>query len=136
MLEVKPCVGKFVLCCEKLKDGQPWSPQPFDLVALGESVRLWWDEVTELKHTTGKKDMDKARLLAELHRYRTVRFTVKRLAEAIVKSENYTRNLLSELEQAGQCERSLSDERKPQSNRNPWVYGLRADYSSVITSHT
>jgi hypothetical protein len=54
-----------------------------------------------------------------------MRFTAKQLSEVIAKSENYTRNLLSELEKAVECKRELSDPSKRASPRNSWVYFLK-----------
>ena len=38
---------KEVMHCAKLKDGEAWKDQTFDLAAMGESVRVWWDEPSE-----------------------------------------------------------------------------------------
>ena len=125
MIEVKPAAGKFAIACAKLKDGAAWKPQTFDLVELGDSARVWWDEPREGGASAGSKAADKDALLTELQRYPSQRFTVKQLAAVIAKSDNYTRNLLAELVDAGECERELSDPGKPASPRNSWVYALK-----------
>ena len=123
MIEVKAASAKFSLNCEKLKDGQQWKAQTFDLVAVGdsESRRVWWDQPSDIQ-SAGQKAADKESLVAELKRYTGKRFTSKSLAEVLGKSDNYTRNLLAEIERAGDCKRSLRDEKKGQSPHNPWVY--------------
>ena len=123
MIEVKASSAKFSLNCEKLKDGQQWKAQTFDLVAVGESEsrRVWWDQPSDVQGA-GQKAADKESLVAELKRYTGKRFTSKSLAEVLGKSDNYTRNLLAEIERAGDCKRSLRDESKGQSPHNPWVY--------------
>jgi hypothetical protein len=113
---------KAVMSCAKLKDGEQWREQTLDLTAMEDSVCVWWDEPGDGSQAAGQKATDKATLLAEMNRYRDTRFTAKSLAEAIAKQENYTRKLMSELESAGECKRTLSDPSRPQSNRNPWVY--------------
>jgi hypothetical protein len=115
---------KAVIQCAKLKDGVGWKDQTFDLVAVGDtdSVRVWWDEPNDSSQVTGKKVEDKAALRGEMERYAGVRFTVKSMSEVIAKGENYTRNLLAELEKSGDVKRELSDPTKSYSPRNPWVY--------------
>ena len=131
MFAVKPTAGKFSLECTKLKDGEQWKAQTFDLVAAGEnSVRVWWDEPTD-GQSTGAKAADKERLAAELQRYTGKRFTSKSLAEVLGKTDNYTRNLLVEIERAGDCKRALQDTRKQPSSRNPWVYFV--DAAAVVS---
>ena len=135
MIEVKTSSGKFSLNCEKLKDGQQWKVQTFDLVAMGESVRVWWDEPTDSPNK-GLKAADKERLVAELQRYSGLRFTSQSLAEVLSKSDNYTRNLLTEIERAGDCKRALQDAGKQPSSRNPWVYFVvAAAIASEIEDH-
>lgn len=134
MIEARSSAGKFSLNCEKLKDGQQWKPQTFDLVAAGESVRVWWDAPADAPGV-GQKAADKERLLRELQRYADKRFTSKALAEVLGKSDNYTRNLLAEIERAGDCKRSLRDESKGQAPANPWVYFAVETIASAAAQH-
>ena len=131
MIEIKPTVGKFAVECAKLKDAPAWKAQTFDLIELGDSARVWWDEPSESGAGTGQKAADKEMLLAELRRYPSARFTAKQMAEVIAKSENYTRNLLTELEKAGECKRELSDPKKQASPRNSWVYSLKITHHDI-----
>lgn len=122
--------------CSKLKDGEQWKDQTLDLVAIDglESVRVWWDEPSDGQSAKGQKAEDKEVLKAELERYAGTRFTSKRLAEAIAKSDNYARNLLTELEKADECKRELSDPSKGPSPRNPWVYFVDAPQNASAES--
>lgn len=119
MIEVKPTAGKFVMECAKLKDAPAWKPQTFDLVELGESARVWWDEPNELPSSTGKQS---ANLLATLQQHRGGKFTAKQLSEVAGGGQNATINVLNRLVEKGQVKRTLQHEDKPSSNRNPWVY--------------
>lgn len=121
MLEVKPTAGKYALNCEKLKDGQQWKPQTFDLVAVGdtESVRVWWDEPGELTSSQGQRA---EKLLQELQSRPGVKFTAKSLAEATGGSQSTVINALNRLVDKGEIKRQLEDESKQSSNRNAWVY--------------
>lgn len=113
---------KAVMSCAKLKDGEQWKEQTLDLTEMGDSVRVWWDEPSDSNRPSGQKAEDKAALKAEMERYCDKRFTIKSLSEVIAKSDNYTRNLISELEKSGECKRELNDPNKSSSPRNPWVY--------------
>ena len=65
MIECRAVAGKFAMSCEKLKDGEKWKDQTFDLVAMGESVRVWWDEPSDA--TEGdKRKSETAREILEL----------------------------------------------------------------------
>lgn len=117
---------KAKMTCAKSKDSEAWQSQTFDLTSHLDSVRVWWDEPSDGTPAKGQKAEDKAAIKAEMERYAGTRFTSKRLAEAIAKSDNYARNLLAELEKAGECKRDLSDPSKGPSPRNPWVYFVDA----------
>lgn len=130
MISTSECGAKYMLKCEKLKDGAAWKQQTFDLVAAGDrdSVRVWWDEPNDDSGASnaGQKTTDKKSLYDTMYSYPDTWFTVKRLAEAIDQRENYTRKLLAELLDEGQCNRKLANESKDQSSRNPWVYSVSA----------
>lgn len=117
-----------IMLCEKLKDGEKWANQCFSLCLQDEceSAYVSWNESVDSKETKGSKIDDKTRLKAEMMRYIGKRLTCKSLAEAVAKNENYIRKLLNELENAKECQRELSDPKKDQSNRNPWVYWIDA----------
>lgn len=121
MIEVKQVAGKFAMSCEKLKDGQKWKEQTFDLLAVGESesVRIWWDEPSD--SPSGASKYTDA-LLAELQKRPGVKFTAKQLAEIVDAKQTASINALNRLVEKGSIKRELMDETKPPSSRNPWVY--------------
>jgi hypothetical protein len=122
MIEVKEIGSSRLMTCEKLKDGEAWKPQTFDLVAKADSVRVDWGDVGEVSKTSGQQAIDKERLRDVMGKNPGVKFNVGSLAEAIGKGDNHTRNLLSQMERDGNCVRELADPDKPSSSRNPWVY--------------
>ena len=83
MIEIKPTAGKFAMSCEKLKDAPAWKPQTFDLLELGESARVWWDEPGELDGRAGKQAKDIEAILAALKSNPGTRYTAAALAEAV-----------------------------------------------------
>ena len=131
----KPSEGitKAVMTCSKLKDGEQWAEQSFNLCSQVEcgSVYVLWDEPGNPKQIKGSKMSDKEKLKAEMERYAGRTLTCKTLAESIAKTEPYTRKLLNELENAKECNRALSNPEKPQSNRNSWVYWIDAAQEKV-----
>ncbi len=100
----KPSEGitKAVMTCSKLKDGEQWAEQSFNLCSQVEcgSVYVLWDEPGNPKQIKGSKMSDKEKLKAEMERYAGRTLTCKTLAESIAKTEPYTRKLLNELENA------------------------------------
>lgn len=118
-----------VMSCEKLKDGEQWISQRFSLQPQVEceSAYVSWNDPNDSTQTSGSKANDKEKLKAEMKHYPGKRFTCKSLSELIVQSQDYTRTLLKELEEVGECQRELCDQTKKSSNRNPWVYWIAAD---------
>lgn len=124
MIEVKEAGNGRIMSCEKLKDGDKWKPQTFDLIAKADSVRVDWGDVGESGKDAGQKAADKKRLIGVMVAHPKVKFDVTRLAGAIGKGSNHVRNLLAELERDGLCRRELTDPSKERSNRNPWLFSL------------
>lgn len=115
--------SKGVIQCEKLKDGEGWKPQTFDLTALSESVRVWWDKPAELSQAQGKQRQDKEALLQVMTEHPGVKFTAKRLGEAIGMGENkQIYKLLNSLQSEDACKRELQNPEKSSSPYNPWLY--------------
>jgi len=120
LIEVKSAASKYVMHCEKLKDGEAWKDQTFDLVAMGDSVRVWWDEPGgELPSSKGQLG---AKLLTEIQSRPGKKFTAKQLAEAVGASLSSAINSLARLASKGDIKRSLQDETSEPSSRNQWVY--------------
>ncbi len=118
MIEVKEVGSSRLMTCEKLKDGEAWKPQTFDLVAKADSVRVEWGIVG----STGKTDATPGKLVALLRENAGKRFTGKSLAEAVGVTSNTCFVALNRLTEKGEISRELEDGAKPSSTRNPWVY--------------
>ena len=114
--------SKGAIQCEKLKDGEGWKPQTFDLVAIADSVRVWWDEPAELSQAQGKQQKDKEALLQVMQEHPGVRFTANRLAEAIGMTGTQIYKLLYGLADTEDCKKELEKPGQQASSRNPWVF--------------
>lgn len=125
LIEFKPAAGKFAMSCEKLKDAPAWKPQTFSLIELGDSARVWWDTPTEAAEGGSAKAGEK--LLTELQKRPGRKFTAKSLGELLGGGPSAVTNALNRLVDKGSVKRSLEDESKPSSNRNPWVYWFEPD---------
>lgn len=119
MIEVKTTGDKFVLTCEKIKDGEKWKPQPYSLVAMAQSVRVWWDDPSEVAVI---QQAPSTKLVDIINDQPEMQFTSRQLAEAMGMSRAATINLLTRLVDKGEIMRKLHLSEKPPSNRNPWVY--------------
>lgn len=119
--------------CAKLKDGEAWKDQLFDLFAVEgcDSVCVLWDKPGEGTQITGAKAADKEQLLAMMKANAGGRFTVKSLAGGIDKKENYTRKLLTELSNEGLCQQELKQKGKDAGGHNPWLYFVSAQQSEM-----
>lgn len=133
MLEVKPTAGKFSLSCEKLKDGESWKPQTFDLVAIGDSARVWWDEPGELGTAGTKSKQHKSQITDLLKAQPGIRWTASALGEAVgLGKSKRIFALLSELvSEDEQIVSGLKDPAKDSSPHNPLMYGCIAENSEV-----
>lgn len=121
MIEIKETGNrKFIMNCAKMKDGERWKSQTFDLVAKGESVRVWWDEPTDSK--ADERNESRERIAEVLREHADTALTAKAIAEATGQSQSNTTQILTKMVDAGEAKRELMDETKTSSNRNPWVY--------------
>jgi hypothetical protein len=118
MIEVKEVGSSRLMTCEKLKDGEAWKPQTFDLVAKADSVRVDWGIIGEMSRT----DAAPTKVVAVLHRYAGKRFTAKSLSEATGASPGATAAALNRLTDRGEINRELEDSSKPNSKNNAWFY--------------
>ena len=119
MIEVKTLGNKYAIECAKLKDGEKWKPQTFDLVAMGESVRVLWEE----PGTASECDFAPSKELMKLLRSSpSTKFTARQLAEPLGMTPSATINVLKRLVDKGEIKSELYVIEKPPSNRNPWVY--------------
>lgn len=119
--------------CAKLKDGEAWKEQSFDLYAVEgcKSVCVMWDEPGGASEITGAKEADKEALLAEMTRHAGTLFPAKVLAELIDQDPSYTSRLLSKLAEEGKCKQSLKHPGKPAGGHNPYLYVVHAEQSEM-----
>lgn len=110
--------------CEKLKDGEKWQDQDFQLSPIEEckSVHVLWNEVKNGVPLSNSKAVDKQVILNEMKSHPGKRFTCKSLSEVIAKKDNYTNALLIELLESNKCARESKNPDKDPSSWNPWVY--------------
>lgn len=136
MIEIKR-IGetgtKAVMSCAKLKDGQAWTPQTFDLVAMADSVRVWWDEPGDVGSGNTKQDKDINAIVSLLRASPGQRYTANRVAEAI--GMGASKQIFKLLSKAAEVDDRIKHELqypgKDASSRNPMMYWL--DLQSVIS---
>jgi len=115
---------KAAICCEKLKDGDAWKTQTFDLVAMADSVRVWWDEPAEPGQRRGATEEHKRRILALLRELPGQRLRATAISDALGMNRGNVSNYLSQLEIEKAVVRYVENLEKPQSAHNPWVYSV------------
>lgn len=115
-----------IMECSKLKDGEQWKGQRFSLNQVEEtkSVCVKWGGSFDPSQQKGKMENYIELIKCVMKDYPENKFKIKTIAEAIGQSENYTRNLLSEMVQGKICKRDLQDSKKEKSSQNPWVYQI------------
>lgn len=116
---------KAVMQCTKLKDGEQWGKRPFDLVANGDSVSVWWSDPAD-EAASGKQgiqNIDKNKIIDTLQSTKT-KLTTRQLAQVIGKSEPQTSKLLNGLVDDGLLIRELRETGDSVSKSNPWLYSL------------
>lgn len=118
MLGVKREDKKFLLTCEKLKDGERWPEQMFALTAVEDSMCVSWDEPGKPWH----EDSQARKVLDLLKQSPGRQFESQHVAQALNLSDRAASNHLARLHEKGEIERGKADEHKPKSNRNPWLY--------------
>lgn len=116
---------KAVMRCAKLKDGEGWKDQTFDLVSMGESVRVWWDEPSDGTQSKGREDEHRKTMLEFMKSQPNTKVTAKILAEVAGVAQNYAIKLLAKMVNSGECDSALMDTNKPNSNRNPLTYFIK-----------
>lgn len=124
MLKVESTGSKYQLHCEKLKDGERWKDQTYDLVTVSnvDSVRVWWDEPAEGKKAAGKEGHYRKTMLDEMTTAPGRKLPKNKLAEVAGVTPEHASRLLADMVTAGECKRSLEDDTKPPSKSNPYVY--------------
>jgi len=122
MIECRAVAGKYSMSCEKLKDGEKWKDQTFDLVAMGESVRVWWDEPSDGEQSKGNDGEHRSTIFGFMKSQPGTKLTAKVLAEVAGIQQMKAIRLLSRMAGSGECKSALMYADKPNSNRNPLTY--------------
>jgi hypothetical protein len=117
MIECRAVAGKFAMSCEKLKDGERWKDQTFDLVAMGESVRIWWDEPSDGESTDGRKSETAKAILQLLDNTSGRKLTSKLISEALSIKPQTANDVISRLEKEKQVERDRTE-------RGTWCFSI------------
>lgn len=121
MIECEAVAGKYSMTCSKLKDAPAWEPQTFDLTAMADSARIWWDapsgaeEQDRRKSNTGKeilKALDKA-----IYKANAKALTAKQISEATGFKQQTINDVLARLVREELVERS-------QNERGTFVYEI------------
>lgn len=114
--------SKAAMYCAKLKDGEQWKAQTFDLVAKGDSVRVWWDKPSEEEQDKGKDAEDKRTMLSFMQARPGTKLAAKTLAEVAGVAQVKAGRILSKMVNAGDCKSELMFPERKSSNRNPLAY--------------
>jgi hypothetical protein len=117
---------KAVMTCAKLKDGEAWKDQTFDLIAVGdcESVRVAWDAPNDGEAATGKTDQDVTAIIALLKKTPGARYTANVIAESIgIRGSKVVYKLIRKAaEQDDGIRQDLRRPDKDSSPHNPLMY--------------
>lgn len=117
MIEVKEASGKYAIECAKIKDGEKWKEQTFDLVAKGESVRIWWDEIKDGNQDNEQKSGTGPAIIALLNNVNGNQLTTKQIAEAIDAKPQTVTKVLHRLEKENKIKRGQTD-------RGTWCFSI------------
>jgi DNA-binding transcriptional ArsR family regulator len=117
--------SKAVIHCAKLKDGEEWKDQTFDLSVMGDSVRVWWDEPSDASEGDKRKS-ETAREILELLAEKPDRsLPTKKISSVIAKSEAAVNRVLARLVKDKYVKR---DEDK----RSTAIYGVTDEGIKVL----
>jgi hypothetical protein len=111
--------------CSKIKDGQPWNAQNFELIRPDnhESCFVRWESPLPSDIIDQPRiNQDKFRIMQILSQNPTVGFTIKSLYEALDIHKEKIRRPLAEMLDMGVIERKLQYPEHNSSNRNPWLF--------------
>jgi len=122
----KPKHGRTETCmsCSKVKDGEYWTSQNFNLNKIEEyeSVHVSWDTISSDEEVDIAADFHKKKILETLAQYPSTKFTARGISEAIGKDVKYTSMLLYQLRNDDLTIFSYQFPDQPKSKLNPWVY--------------
>lgn len=120
MIEISP-VGesgtKAVMRCAKLKDGEAWKDQTFDLVASGESVRVWWDKPASSTEGDKRKSETGREILGMLATNTGEPLTSKQVSDALGLTQQNVNIVLARLVKDKLAERG-------KNKRETWCFTI------------
>lgn len=124
MIEVKEEGNGRLMKCEKLKDGEAWKPQTFDLIAKVDSVRIDWGQVGESSNGKSKRAENSETLRSFLMNNPGRGFAAKHLSGLIAGSESDVHKAMKPLVDSGDFSAKAADEGKSPGRGNPilWAY--------------
>lgn len=119
MIELELSGTKTVMKCAKLKDGQQWKLQTFDLVEVAdcESPRVWWDEPIDSDEGDKRKSETAREILQILFDAGDNKLTSKQIGEAIDSKPQTINKVLARLAKEELVTRD-------QNKRGTWCYGI------------
>lgn len=120
IIEVKPIGTKFMMTCAKLKDGEKWRDQTFDLVVTGTSVRVWWDEPTDAEQIDRRKSETGQQILSLLAEESNRSLTCTQISNALDVKQQSANKVLTRLTREKRVRRS-------QNTRGTWTYLVTED---------
>lgn len=112
-----------VISCSKLKDGERWKDQAFNLSPIEgyDSVHVCWNTVESGEPPKNRSDAISV-LKQEMERDPGKRFSSKSLSETISQNTVNTIKILNTMIDRGLCQKELTNPEKAATNRNPWLY--------------
>lgn len=128
MIEVKPMAGKYAMECAKLKDSAAWKSQTFDLVEIGESARVWWDEPSDGEAGDGRKSETGREILLLLDSVGENKLTAKQIGEAIDSKPQTVNKVIKRLEKDRLIERD-------QNERGTWRFALTPEGKEALQNN-
>lgn len=130
MIEIRDCGSKYIMSCEKIKDGEKWKDQTFDLTAVCNSVRVWWDKVIDdPSQSEGKQQQDVDSIIALLSKKPGIRYTASSIGEAIGKkgSKQVYKLIETAKQHDSRITSGLKDPDKDACPTNPTMYWCKSD---------
>lgn len=108
---------KAVMRCAKSKDSEAWRDQTFDLTAHLDSVRVWWDEPSDVSEAEDKRKSATAREILGVLASAKGGLTSKQISEAIDAKQQTANKVLTRLEKEELASRS-------QNSRGTWCFAI------------
>lgn len=108
-----------VMSCTKMKDGDRWGKQEFDLEKLANSVFVRWETIDEI---TSEEDTLANRVYKLVAESMPGGIVVKEIANETGQAENRIRAVLNNLAEKKKVVRRPMNPDKPMNARNPSVY--------------